>query len=192
MITYEINDTLYINITNRCSNNCCFCIRNHPEGMGFDLWLEKEPEPEEVIEGLRNLEKYDEVVFCGFGEPLLRYREVIEICRYLKKNGAKTRINTNGQANLIWNKNVAAELKGFVDSISISLNAKNAKDYVKLCRPDWGEAAYEAVLSFAEECVKHIPEVCLTVVDIISAYDIEMCRKIAESTGASFRIRHYC
>lgn len=192
MIVYEINDTLYINITNRCSNNCCFCIRNHPEGMGFDLWLAKEPELSEVIEELKSSEKYDEVVFCGFGEPLLRLREVIAICRHLKQKGVRTRINTNGQAGLIWNKNVAAELKGLADTISISLNAKSAEDYVKLCRPDNGEAAYYAVLDFARECVKYIPEVCLTVVDVISAYDIEICRSIADSMGADFRVRHYC
>jgi len=78
-----------------------------------------------------------------------------------------------------------------VDSISISLNAKNAEDYVKLCRPDNGEEAYEAILDFAKECIKYIPEVWITVVDVISAYDIEICRNTAESIGARFRVRHY-
>lgn len=192
MITYEINDALYINLTNRCSNNCCFCIRNHPEGLGFDLWLQKEPSLPEIMEDLKNLEKYGEVVFCGFGEPLLRLKEVTEVCRYLKEKGVRTRINTNGQANLIWKRNVVPELKGLVDSISISLNAKNAEDYVKLCRPDRGEAAFDAVLDFAKECVKYIPEVWITVVDVISAHDIEVCRNMAESMGARFRARHYC
>ena len=192
MITYEINNTLYVNITNRCGNNCCFCVRNHPESFGFDLWLEKEPSLEEIIADLEDSEKYEEVVLCGFGEPLERLGEVIEVCRYLKKKGVKTRINTNGQANLIWGRNVVPELEGIVDSISISLNAKNARDYVELCRPDYGEAAYQAMLEFAKECVKRIPEVCLTVVDVISAYDIEVCRNIAESLGARFKIRHYC
>jgi TatD family-associated radical SAM protein len=192
MITYEINDALYINMTNRCPNNCCFCIRNHPEGMGFDLWLQKEPALSEIMEDLKSLEKYSEVVFCGFGEPLERLREVIEICKYLKHKGVKTRINTNGQANLIWNRNVVPELKGLVDSISISLNAKNAEDYVSLCRPDKGAAAFDAILDFSKECVKYIPEVCITVVDVISAHDIEVCRRIADGIGARFRVRHYC
>ena len=192
MITYEINDALYINLTNRCSNNCCFCIRNHPEGMGFDLWLQKEPSLPEIMEDLKNPEKYGEVVFCGFGEPLERFREVIEVCKYLKYKGARVRINTNGQANLIWGRNVVPEFKDFVDSISVSLNAKNAVDYVKLCRPDKGEAAFAAILDFAKECVKYIPEVWITVVDVISAHDIEICRNIADSIGAHFRIRHYC
>lgn len=192
MITYEINDALYINLTNRCSNNCCFCVRNNPEGLGFDLWLDKEPGVPEIIADMGNPEKYKEIVFCGYGEPLERPAEVVEICRYLKGKGVRTRINTNGQANLIWKRNIVPELAGLVDSISISLNAKNAEDYVRLCKPEYGEEAYGAVLDFARECVKYLPEVWLTVVDVISAHDIEICRNIAENTGARFRARHYC
>ncbi|MGI6585448.1 MAG: radical SAM protein [Gracilibacteraceae bacterium] len=192
MITYQINDALYINITNRCTNNCCFCIRNNPEGFGFDLWLRKEPSLEEIMAELENLELYDEVVFCGYGEPLERYREVIEICRHIKQKGVRTRVNTNGHANLIWNRNIVPELSKFLDSISISLNTKNAEDYMELCRPELGEAAYDAVLDFARECIKFIPEVWLTVVNVISAYDIEVCRGIAKDIGAGFRVRRYC
>lgn len=191
MITYEIKDALYINLTNRCANNCSFCVRNQNEGMGFDLWLPKEPSLEEIIGDIKNPESYSEVVFCGYGEPLERLREVVEICKHLKKKGVRTRINTNGQANLIWKRNIVPELKGLVDSISISLNAKSAEDYVKLCRPESGKEAYTAVLEFAKECVKYIPEVFLTVVDVISAYDIELCKSIAYSMGAQFRVRHF-
>lgn len=191
MITYEINDALYINLTNRCANNCCFCVRNHSESLGIDLWLNKEPSLEEIFADMEELNKYSEVVFCGYGEPLERLREVIEVCRHIKQKGVRIRINTNGQANLIWKKNIVPELRGLVDSISISLNAKNAEDYVKLCRPENGKEAYKAVLSFAEECIKYIPEVWLTVVDVISAHDIEICRSIADRIGARFRIRHY-
>jgi len=192
MITYEINDALYINLTNRCSNNCCFCVRNNPEGFGFDLWLDKEPAVPEIIADMENPERYKEIVFCGYGEPLERPAEVVEICRYLKGKDVRTRINTNGQANLIWKRNVVPELAGLVDSISISLNAKNAEDYVRLCKPEYGEEAYKAVLDFAGECVKYLPEVWLTVVDVVSAHDIEICRNIAKNTGARFRARHYC
>ncbi|MDD3704608.1 MAG: TatD family nuclease-associated radical SAM protein [Clostridiaceae bacterium] len=192
MITYEINDALYINLTNRCTNNCSFCVRNHPEVFEFDLWLVREPILEEIMADLETPELYDEVVFCGYGEPLERFKEVIEICRHIKQKGVKTRINTNGQANLIWNRNIVPELCGLVDSISISLNAKNAEDYVKLCKPEYGAAAYFSVLDFARECIKFIPEVWITVVDVISAYDIEVCRSIAEDIGAGFRVRHYC
>ncbi|HYF81473.1 MAG TPA: TatD family nuclease-associated radical SAM protein [Clostridia bacterium] len=192
MITYEIKDALYINLTNRCANSCSFCVRNQPEGIGVDLWLRKEPSLEEILGDIKNPENYSEIVFCGYGEPLERLMEVIEICKELKKKGVRIRINTNGQANLIWKRNVVPELKGLVDSVSISLNAKNAEDYVKLCRPEYGEEAYKAVLEFAKECVKYIPEVWLTVVDVISAHDIELCRSIVCSMGAQFRVRHYC
>lgn len=192
MITYEINDALYINLTNRCTNNCCFCVRNKTEGFVFDLWLDKEPSLPEIMADIENPEKYSEVVFCGYGEPLERPLEVLEICRYLKKKGVRTRINTNGQANLIWRSNIVPELAGLVDSISISLNTKNSEDYMKLCRPENGEEAYESVLDFTKECIKYLPEVCLTVVDVIPAYDIEICRNIAESMGARFKVRHYC
>lgn len=192
MITYEIKDALYINLTNRCANSCSFCVRNQPEGIGFDLWLRKEPSLEEILGDIKDPENYSEVVFCGYGEPLERLMEVIEICRQLKKKGVKIRLNTNGQANLIWKRNVLPELEGLVDSVSISLNAKNAEDYVKLCSPEYGEEAYKAVLEFTKECVKYIPEVCLTVVDVISAHDIELCRSIACSMGAQFKVRHYC
>jgi TatD family-associated radical SAM protein len=160
--------------------------------MGFDLWLNKEPSLVEIIADIKNPEEYSEIVFCGYGEPLLRPKEVIEICKYLKQKNVRTRINTNGQANLIWEENIVPKLKGIVDSISISLNAKNTEDYVRLCKPENGEEAYSAVLEFAIECTKYIPEVCITVVDVISAHDIEMCRSIACSIGTKFRVRHYC
>ncbi|MGE5630152.1 MAG: TatD family nuclease-associated radical SAM protein [Caulobacteraceae bacterium] len=191
MITYEIKNSLYINLTNKCTNNCCFCIRNHPEGLGYDLWLEKEPSAGEVTDSIINPAEYEEIVFCGYGEPLVRLREVVEISKHLKKSGARVRINTNGQANLIWGRNVVPEFRGLIDSISISLNAKDAEEYQKICKPDYGESAYASILDFSRECMKYIPEVCLSVVDIIPAYDIEVCRKIAVEIGAGFRVRHY-
>lgn len=192
MITYEINDALYINLTNRCTNNCYFCVRNHPESFPYDLWLDKEPGVPEILADLENPEQYSEVVFCGYGEPLERLMEVIEICRYIKKKGVRTRVNTNGHANLIWGRNIVPELAGLVDSISISLNAKDSDAYMRLCRPEYGEAAYDAVLDFTRESIKHIPEVWLTVVDVISAHDIELCRSVAEKEGVQFKVRHYC
>lgn len=191
MITYMLKDALYINLTNRCPNNCSFCIRNHPEGLGYNLWLQKEPSVEEIIEDIKGHENYSEVVFCGYGEPLIRFREVIEVAKYLKSRGVRVRVNTNGQANLIWGRDIVPELHGLVDAISISLNAADRKEYARLCSPDYGEEAFDAVLEFAGACVQHIPEVWLTVVDIISAHEIEVCRVIADEIGAKFRVRHY-
>ena len=191
MITYKLGNSLYINLTNRCTNSCSFCIRNDSIGVGYDLWLHKEPSVEEVLEDIKSHDYYDEVVFCGYGEPMTRINELIEISRQLKKNDIRVRINTNGHANLFWGGNVVPALKGLIDSISISLNAKDAHQYNDICSSEYGEAAFGAVLDFTRECVKNVPEVILSVVDVISAHDIEVCRKIAEDMGAKFRIRHY-
>lgn len=195
MITYAIGRSLYLNITNRCSNDCCFCIRHTKKGLGegYNLWLEKEPAFDEIIGELDkiNLEDYDEVVFCGYGEPLERADDVADICRYLKsRTDRPVRINTNGQANLITGKNVPELLKGCVDVISISLNYPDAGEYSRYCRPIFGEKAFDAMLQFTRECKKYIPKVILSVVDVIGQERIEKCRKIAEDMGVEFRVRN--
>lgn len=190
--TYELGDALYINLTNRCTNNCSFCIRNAPEGVGYDLWLQKEPTAEDIIDEIKDPSRYKEIVFCGYGEPLVKLKEIIETAKHLKKLGTTPlRINTNGHGNLIWGRNIVPELMGLIDAVSISLNAKDSEQYQALCRSDYGEAAYQAVLDFACDSVGHFREVWLTVVDVISARDIELCRKKAEEIGARFRMRHY-
>lgn len=195
MITYVLGRSLYLNITNRCSNNCCFCIRHTEKGLGegYNLWLEKEPTLDEIIGELDkvNFDDYDEVVFCGYGEPLERADDVAEICRYIKSRTNKpVRIDTNGQANLITGKNVPELLKGCVDAISVSLNYPDAEEYGRYCRSIFGEEAFYAMLQFTRECKKHIPKVILTVVDVIGRERIEKCRKIAEDMGVHFRVRH--
>ena len=71
---------IYVNMTNRCPCACTFCLRqNGPGVFGSDsLWLEHEPTVSEVIESIDtwNLELYDEVVFCGYGEPTERLPEL--------------------------------------------------------------------------------------------------------------------
>ncbi|SCM81200.1 Radical SAM, TatD-associated, bacteria (fragment) [uncultured Sporomusa sp.] len=143
-ITYEWGDSLYINITNRCTNNCTFCVRNNQEGIsrGMNLWLEREPTVSEVLADIqaRDIYKYREFVFCGYGEPMLRTYDIIEICRYLKSAyNMPIRINTNGHANLICGQDVTSQLAGLVDAVSISMNAKNSKEYQELCQSDYGE-----------------------------------------------------
>lgn len=189
MITYDIGTKLYINITNRCTNQCVFCVRNNSKGIGYDLWLEKEPSAQEVIEAVGNAEQYDEVVFCGYGEPLLRLPKIIEIAKHLKKVEKKVRINTNGQADLIWKRRVAAELAGLVDAVSISLNAGTKYRYQELCESEFGTDAYDSIISFAKDCVSFLPEVTLTVVNLISASEIEKCALIAKEVGAKFKVR---
>lgn len=192
MIAYELGKNLYLNITNRCTNDCCFCLRNLGPGVGgYNLWLESEPTAEEVIRAIeKDPSEYDEVVFCGYGEPMTRIDVVLEVARYLKERGARVRIDTNGQANLIYGENVVPRLKGLVDTISISLNAENAEKYDRLCRSDFGIEAYDGVLEFAAECVKYIPRVILSVVDI-PGIDKQKCRQIARNLGAELRVRPY-
>lgn len=189
MINYEIDGKLYINLTNRCSNRCTFCVRDKPDDFEFDLWLEREPAAEEVIREIGTAEKYGEIVFCGFGEPTERLPELLEIARYLKTLNKKVRLNTNGQADLIWHRRTAPELTGLIDAVSISLNAGDRENYEKRCLPEFGAGAYDAVLAYARDCVRCVPEVTLTVVDILTPNELSRCAAAATEIGASFRVR---
>ncbi len=133
---------------------------------------------------------YREIVFCGYGEPLLRLETVLEVACRLKRHGARVRVDTNGQAGLIYGRNVVPELVGLVDVVSISLNAHTPELYLRLCRPRFQEAAYPAMLEFGRECVRLLPEVVLTVVEF-GPVDVEACRRIAEGLGAGFRVRRH-
>lgn len=192
-ITYKINHSLYINITNRCTNNCVFCIRHTKEGVGYDLWLSEEPNLQDILDAVGDPSKYEEVVFCGYGEPLIRLELVVASAKKLKSLGAKKiRVNTNGQANLIHKRNVVPEMAGAVDIISISINAQNAATYGKLSMPIKFSAdeAYSAILEFTRECKKHIPAVILSVVEW-PGVDIKACNKIAGELNVDFRVRKF-
>lgn len=195
-ITYEIKDSLYLNITNRCSSHCSFCVRNNGDGIleGVNLWLEQEPTIDEVITDIKkhDISKYKEFVFCGYGEPMMRTYDVIEICKKLKMEyGLPIRVNTNGHANLICGTDITPLLYGLVDSVSISLNAKNKQLYQKVCQSDYGEKSFEGLLDFAQKCKRYIPHVVLTVVDIMSERDIESCKNIAQGIDVDFRVRKF-
>lgn len=196
-ITYELGSSLYVNITNRCSNACSFCVRNkHDTVNGKDnLWLDHEPAVDEIKADFekRDLSEYDAVVFCGYGEPMMRADVVIEIAKWLKKNhpDIKIRINTNGQANMIYKRDITPQLEGIIDCVSISLNAENAEKYQKLCKSEFGEEAYAGLLEFARLANQHVPKVVLSVVDIMKPEEIEQCRKVAEDCGVTFRVREF-
>lgn len=194
-IVYEYQNNLYINLTNRCTNKCKFCIRFTPSGVdNIDLWLEHEPTADEVIKSLEenNYKEYDEVIFCGYGEPMLRYEVIVEVAKYIKNNSKLTvRINTNGHANRAAGKDITPLLKGLIDCISISLNAENAQKYHEICVCDYGEEGFYEMLDFARKASAYVPDVVLSVVDVIGKDEIEECRKIAEKTGVKFRVRQY-
>lgn len=194
-IAYPFEGHLYINLTNRCTNKCKFCIRFTPSGVdGIDLWLEREPTVEEIKDALvkADFKSYNEIVFCGYGEPMLRWDAVVEVAKFIRENtDAKIRINTNGHANRAAGKDITPNLKGLVDVISISLNAKNAKEYNEICVCDYGEDGFYEMLDFAKKAKQYVPSVVLSVVDTISKEDIEACRKIAEDAGVEYRVRVY-
>lgn len=190
---YEFGDSIYINLTNECSNSCDFCIRNFKDGVGgSDLWLEHEPSASEVIDALVkfDLSRYDGAVFCGFGEPTCALDRLIEVAAWLKKKGIHTRINTNGQANLINGITDAAKrLAPVIDSVSVSLNAADAEKYQSVCHSRFGEQGYAALLDFVRDAVAAGIDTTVSVVDCIGEREIERCAAVAKSLGAKFRVR---
>lgn len=191
-VVYEGKGNLYLNITNRCTNECTFCIRRFQDGVyGYRLVLEREPSIEQVMSALDGYElgRYREVVFTGFGEPLMRLDEVIAISRYLAKRGARVRVDTNGHASVLYpDRNVPLELKrAGVWGVSVSLNAPDAATYEELCLPKI-EGAFDAVVEFARRCVEVGLETRLTVVGF-TGVDVERCEMLAEEMGASFMVR---
>lgn len=196
-ITYPVNKGLYINMTNRCPCNCTFCLRHNAEGVyGSDsLWLDREPTVQEVCDSVDtwDLTQFDEVVFCGYGEPTERLEDLLLVAKYIKAKGdIKIRINTNGLADLIWQKQTAPSLKGLIDTVSISLNTPNQEDYLKVVRPKFGAGSYDAMLRFTKDCTAYVPNVVMTVVDVVtSKEEQEQCRKICENIGARLRVRPF-
>lgn len=196
-ITYPVNKGLYINMTNRCPCNCTFCLRHNAEGVyGSDsLWLDREPTVQEVCDSVDtwDLPQFDEVVFCGYGEPTERLEDLLLVAKYIKAKGdIKIRINTNGLADLIWQKQTAPSLKGLIDTVSISLNTPNQEDYLKVVRPKFGAGSYDAMLRFTKDCTAYVPNVVMTVVDVVtSKEEQEQCRKICENIGARLRVRPF-
>ena len=196
-ITYEGRNSIYVNITNRCPCDCVFCLRHNKDHVfnADSLWLEREPSVKEICDSIDSwdLTKYDEVVFCGYGEPTERLDDLLKVASYIKSKGeTKIRINTNGLADLIYGEKTSHKLKGLIDTISISLNATNKEDYFKTVRPKFGIESYDAMLSFAKDCTKYVPEVIMTIVDVVTSKEEQAaCQKICESIGATLRVRPY-
>ncbi|RJS77344.1 radical SAM protein [Candidatus Bathyarchaeota archaeon] len=196
-IVYWLGNNLYLNITNKCSNNCYFCIRNFKNGVGgFNLKLSKEPSVNKVISELQNvinLKNWREIVFCGFGEPMERLDCVLEVCRWIRHYYGKNvsiRIDTNGQGYLInRDRDVIKELKEVgVDKISVSLNAHDGETYNQICRPTF-DNAFESVLDFIEKA-KDMFKVEVTAV-ALPEVDISKIEEIAKKMNVQFRAREY-
>ena len=198
-ITYQVKNAIYVNLTNKCPCNCTFCLRQNGPGVfgSGPLWLEREPTLEETMESLGQWDftQFREVVFCGYGEPTERLDVLLAAAAHLKRRDAalRVRVNTNGLSDLINGKPTAPLFAGKIDCLSISLNTDDAAEYLDVCRPKFGAAAYPAMLAFAKEAAAVVPEVVMTVVGepVTSLEKQARCRVLAESLGARLRVRPY-
>ncbi|MEE9615298.1 MAG: TatD family hydrolase [Thermodesulfobacteriota bacterium] len=191
-IAYPIRNSLYLNITNRCTNHCTFCAKFKDYTVkGHYLKLRREPTFMDVLKAVGpEPESYDELVFCGFGEPLIRLDLLRKVGLHFKKAGCRIRVDTDGLSNLVHGGNVLPKLM-FVDCISVSMNAPDSETYQKLCKTPFGDKAYPAILYFLLEAKKYISKVVATVV-AVPGLDVEACRRVAEDElGVAFRVRDY-
>jgi TatD DNase family protein len=190
-IAYLIRNSLYLNLTNDCTNSCTFCVRFYSDFVkGHYLRLDHEPNYQEVIQAMGDFQKFDEVVFCGFGEPTLRLDLLKRIAKHVKEKGVKTRLNTNGEGNLIHKRNVVPELAGLIDVASVSLNVDTSEKYDKICKSKYGRGVFYDVIDFIKECKKLLPETVVTVLDLPET-DFKKCEEIAKNLDVKLRKRHY-
>ena len=194
-ILYTYKNEVYVNLTNKCDCSCTFCIRSHKDGVGDadTLWHKKDPALEEVTAAMDAFDfaGYQELVYCGYGEPTCALENLVASAKYAKeKYGIKVRINTNCLGNLYNGKDIVPELMDAVDVVSISLNAPNEKKYMEVTRPQF-ENAFQGMLDFASECREKGLEVRFTVVDVLPDEEIKASRQLAESMGIGLRVRHF-
>lgn len=195
-ITYVYGKNLYVNTTNRCDCSCAFCLRTTGDRVGDSgpLWLEREPTREEILADIqkRDLSQYQELVFCGYGEPTYRLEDILWVAEQVKGySSIPIRMDTNGHSDLIHGKPTAHLFAGKFDILSISLNRAAAEDYQATCRSKYGIESYQAMLDFTREAVKYVPKVIMTVVDTMPQEEIEACGRICRSLGATYRVRTY-
>ena len=193
---YVLDGNLYVNLTNKCSNACDFCVRNERTSYyGNYLWLKHgDPTVEKVISaanGYGDLTKFKEAVFCGFGEPTYKVAEMLALCDFFHGKGLKTRLNTNGQGNLINKRDIVPELKGKIDFVNISLNASCVEKYQPICRSQYGEAGFAGMIEFAKLCRRNGVACRFSIVDCIGEEEVEACKRLAESVNIPLYIRKY-
>ena len=194
-ILYTYKNQVYANITNRCDCSCQFCIRSHQDSVGEaeNLWFQIEPTLEEIKEAMDAFDftGYDELVYCGYGEPTCALEHLLASAAYIKeKHDIKIRLNTNGLGNLYYKRNIVPELAKVIDRVSISLNAPTAEKYQEVTRPQF-EHAFPAMLEFAELAKEAFEHTQFSIVDVLPENEIEACRKIADDRGIYLKIRKF-
>lgn len=196
-ILYKVHNNLYVNLTNRCPCSCTFCVRQNMDTVSSiddrSLWLEREPELDEILAEFDkyNLSDFEEVVFCGYGEPTERLDVLVQVARYVKERfGSRVRVNTNGMADLIWGRDTSSDFEGVVDTVSISLNSPDPVKYQEVVRCRFGDKSFHAMLEFARNVKKHVSQVILTTVDtVLTKEEEERCAQICREIGVTYRIR---
>jgi TatD family-associated radical SAM protein len=189
-ISYQIGNNLYLSITDRCTLECAFCPKTYGNMTvkGYDLTFDHRPTAEEVIASINDPAGYDEVVFCGYGEPTLRLNLLLQVARYVKQHGGRVRVNTDGLSNLIHKHDTLPQLAECVDALSVSLNAQNSEIYDIHCRPNL-PGSYEAMLEFLRRAPEYIADVTATAIDGLEGVDIAACETIAQAMNVKFRRR---
>ena len=193
---YVLDGNLYVNLTNKCSNACDFCVRNERTSYyGNYLWLKNgDPSAEKVMavaNGYGDLTRFKEVVFCGFGEPTYKVAEMLALCDYFHEKGLKTRLNTNGQGNLINKRDITPDLKGKIDFVNISLNASCYEKYQPICRSQYREAGFESMIEFAKLCRRNGIDCRFSIVDCIGEEEVQACKYLADSVKIPLYVRKY-
>ena len=193
---YVLDDNLYINLTNKCSNACDFCVRNERDSyFGHYLWIRQgDPTPEKVIaqvNAMGDITRFKEVVFCGFGEPTYKMSEMVALADFFHEKGLKTRLNTNGQGCLINKRDIVPDLVGKIDLVNISLNASCYEKYQPICRSQFGENGFSAMIEFAKSCKRAGVNCRFSIVDCIGKEEVEACKRLADSVKVPLLVREY-
>jgi len=190
-LAYKIGRSLYINLTARCTNNCYFCPKNTGcRVAGHNLLLSSEPTESQILEAVRKHNNYDEIVFCGLGEPTLRAELLLSLAEKFKSGQVPLRLNTNGQGSYVNKIDLPQKLAGLIDVVNVSLNAPDAGTYSEICRPQFGEMIYDEVVRFAERCRDAGLQTVLSIVDV-PEIDKDECQKLAARLGMPLKIREY-
>ncbi|MHB8253019.1 MAG: TatD family nuclease-associated radical SAM protein [Acidiferrobacter sp.] len=192
VIAYRLRHAVYLNVTSRCTLRCRFCPKFHKIWTVDESYLRlstaNEPSAAELIAAARAQGPCGEFVFCGLGEPTTRLATVLEVASVLRTDGALVRLNTDGLASLVHGRDVAPELKGLVDHVSISLNASDETLYQHLCRPQI-PGSFAAMLAFAERCRAFVPRVTMTAIEGLDGVNVDACAALANTVGVEFRSR---